>query len=108
MARRRLTAERWRELIEQQRADCLSVTAFCRRHGLALSTYYAWRQRVRTPQAADAPRFVELTATGESGSAREMALIEVRLASGVSAGVHVRVPVGFDAATLRRVVEALQ
>lgn len=104
---RRLTAERWRVLVEGQRSSGLSVEVFCRRHRLAVSTFFAWRRRL---EGEGRPTFVEVTAATD-GVASVMAgvePIEVRLSSGVSPGVVVRVPIGFDPATLRRVVEVLQ
>jgi hypothetical protein len=103
-----MTAERWRELIERQRVGGLSVEAFCRQHGVTVSTYYAWRQRLGAPGAAGAPRFVELTSADEAAADSETVPIEVWLSSGAFPGVMVRVPIGFDPATLRRVVEVLQ
>ena len=92
-----MTAERWRALVEQQRAGAVSVSAFCRRHGLAVSTYFAWRRRLD-----DAARstFVEVTAAVDL----RPSLIEVVVAG----GARVQVRAGFDTALLRQVVEALQ
>jgi len=43
----RLSAEQWRELIEEQRRSGLSQRAFCQARGLTVSTFYAWRQRLQ-------------------------------------------------------------
>lgn len=111
--RQRLTAVRWRQLIDRQLASGLGVEAFCRRHGVASSTFFAWRQKLR---ASAEPVFVELTegaapagqghagtATAASGDSTVAAPIELLLPGGVT----VRVRSGFDASTLRAVVEAL-
>ena len=98
MKRQRLTAARWRERIEQQRDGGEAVEAFCRGHGLAVSTFYAWRRRLETE---DRPAFVELTGADQTPGDRVRQGIEVVLLS----GVVLRVPESFDTATLRRVVE---
>ena len=100
MERQRLAAARWRELIDQQRDSSGTVEAFCHRHGLAVSTFFAWRRRL---EMEDRPTFVELTAAGEAPCDRVSQAIEVVLPS----GVVLRVSELFDEATLRRVVEVL-
>lgn len=37
---------RWRELVRRQAAGRLSVADFCRREGVALSTFHWWRRRL--------------------------------------------------------------
>jgi len=102
----RLTDAQWRKLFAEQRDSVLSVEAFCRAQGIASSTFFARRQRLRE---ADRPAFVEVTAEAEAAEAtRPMeapchASLEVLLPG----GVVVRVPCGFDTVTLRRIVEAL-
>lgn len=106
----RLTADRWRELIERQGSSGLSVKAFCRREGVAVSTFFAWRRKLRA-----APTFVELTGEVEAADASDSTDGHDAEASGFSApielvlpgGVTVHVWPGFDASTLRRLVEAL-
>jgi hypothetical protein len=103
--RQRLTAQQWQSLFERQRVSGGSVQAFCRRHGVAVSTFFAWRRRLQ--QQADATAtFVELTADapaddggGSAGSAIELVL---------PGAVTVRVRAVFDAAVLQQVVEGLR
>jgi hypothetical protein len=84
----------------------LSVEAFCRAQGIALSTFFARRQRLRD---ANRPAFVEVTTeaannqTAVSAHESDAAPLELVLPGGVVA----RVCPGFDAALLRRIVEAL-
>jgi len=112
MNRRRLTADRWRDLIRQQSRSGLSIAAFCAEHDVAASTFFVWRRKVA---AGDAPTFVELTpaiegstAAAATGAARHgesaNAPIELLLPDGLILRVHQ----GFDAATLRQIVEALR
>ena len=37
---------RWRSIIQRQSGGRTSVTEFCRREGLALSTFHWWRRRL--------------------------------------------------------------
>ena len=37
---------RWRAIVRRQMAGRLSATGFCRREGVALSTFYWWRRRL--------------------------------------------------------------
>lgn len=97
MARQRLSASRWRQLVADQCDSGLSVEAFCRREGLGVSTFFAWRRRL---VSGPRPAFVEVTA---AAVAAEVEPIELMLAL----GIVVRVRSGFDAVLLRQVVEAL-
>ena len=123
MKRQHLSRRRWLELIEEQRASELSVKAFCERHGLASSTFFNWNRRLKAEGAlttvsrpseatglkasppaegsTEPPAFVELTASTEADSAERP--IELVLPG----GVVVRVRRGFDALTLRQIVDAL-
>jgi len=97
----RLTDAQWRKLFAEQRDSVLSVEAFCRAQGIASSTFFARRQRLRE---ADRPAFVEVTAEATRPmEAPCHASLEVLLPG----GVVVRVLCGFDTVTLRRIVEAL-
>ena len=114
----RLTADRWRDLIRQQSGSGQSIEAFCRQHGLAVSTFFVWRRKLKTGAV---PTFVELTSSAEPTAATPQ-VIEVKNAPSLNEGADapppielllaggliVRVRDGFDAATLRQVVEALQ
>jgi transposase-like protein len=101
MIRRRISQRRWRQLIERQAGGGLPVGAFCARHHLAVSTFFAWRRRL----AAEAESsFVELT-TEEA--ARELTPASAQLEVLLPDGLAVRVTAGFDAGLLRQVIEAL-
>jgi hypothetical protein len=92
-------------LFERQRVGGGSVQAFCRRHGVAVSTFFAWRRRLRQ-QLDQSVRFVEVTAdvSAHDGGGSARSVIELVLGGEVT----VRVLAGFDAAVLRQVVEALR
>lgn len=82
MNKRILTANRWRELIEQQQRSGLSIAAFCAEHGVAASTFFAWRRKLEirgvpgapgapgAPGMSGAPAFVELRPSIEPAAAR--------------------------------------
>jgi|WetSurSiteA1Bulk_404760.scaffolds.fasta_scaffold221085_1 transposase-like protein len=46
VARKRLTAEQWRDLLANQEASGQSHTEFCRQHGISASTYFVWRRKL--------------------------------------------------------------
>jgi transposase-like protein len=91
--------QQWRQWIDQWRRSGLSVQAFCRRHGLAPPSFYAWR---RTLQQRAAAAFVPVRLLdGEPPAAGS---IEVVLAG----GRRLRVPPRFDPATLRQLLAVLE
>jgi len=48
----RRSAEQWAALIAAQAASGVSIAAFCRERGLAVSTFHAWRRRLGEERAA--------------------------------------------------------
>jgi len=63
MSTRSDTRDRWRRIIQQQRASRLPVVAFCRRAGVPQSSFFAWRKRLRAEVA-----FAEVKLAGEGNS----------------------------------------
>lgn len=137
MNKRILAADQWRELIAQQQDSGLSIAAFCAQRGVAASTFFAWRQKLAVRQApafveltpsavpAAAARASELEASRAAVVWLPQAPVEpprapVELPQASSPllaapielvlpdGLLLRVPEGFDAATLRQIVEALR
>ena len=101
----------WRAMIGQWRRSGQSVRDFCAERGLAEPSFYAWRrtlaergQRMVVAPRRDAeggqPAFVPVRVA----PAATTAALEVVLA----AGRVVRVPPGFDAATLRQLLAVLE
>jgi transposase-like protein len=108
----------WRRTLLQWRRSGLSVRAFCAEHGLAEPSFYAWRRIVAerdqeaapvrakpkrssaAPVSGDAPVFVPLRVIDASTSAAFEVVLEQ--------GRVVRIPRGFDAATLRQLLAILQ
>jgi transposase-like protein len=126
MEREHLSRQRWLELVEAQAASELKVDQFCQQHGLAVSTFFGWKRRLKQeglladreqPAASakgaeamsaergasatttDLSTFIELTtSTEQAASPLELVL---------PGDVVIRVHRHFDPQTLRQVVEAL-
>ena len=47
-----LRETRWRGIVRRQMAGQVGAAEFCRREGLALSTFHWWRRRLERPQSA--------------------------------------------------------
>jgi hypothetical protein len=90
----------WGQRIAQWKASGLSVRAFCQRHRLREPSFYAWRRTLEQRQAK--PAFLPVQVGAEevgAGAALELLL---------PGGRTVRVPAGFDAAALRRLLAVLE
>jgi hypothetical protein len=97
-------AQRWRQLVADWQHSGLSVRAFCERRGLAVPTFYLWRRRLQAspPAATFVPVRVRDQAT--LATAGQYAGLELVLPHGCC----LRVPVGFDADTLRQLLAVLE
>ena len=95
----RWTDDEARAVLAAQDASGLSVAAFAAREGLDPQRLYFWRRRLgSSPEAAQAPTFIEVRAT----SGREH--VEIVLRSG-----HViRVAESIDPGVVRMLVDALE
>ena len=94
----------WQRWIDQWRASGLSVRDFCARHRLPTPTFYNWRRRLRHRAAEPAP-FLPVQVVAETPPPPPPASpLEVVLAD----GAVVRVPPGFDPATLRQLLAVLR
>lgn len=105
----------WRQAIQQWRRSGLSIRAFCIERDLSEPSFYAWRRLIRDrdqhvkkgASRADVapdtpPTFVPVQVVAATPA--PVAVIELVLRAG---GV-VRVPPGFDAATLRQLLAVLE
>ena len=93
--------QEWRRRLRDWQRSGLSVSAFCRRHGLAEKHLYRWR-RILAERDAEQTTFVPVRLLTENSS--QDSTLEVLLAS----GRRLRVPRGFDAATLRQLLAVLE
>lgn len=107
MSRRGEIRERWRRILQEQRASGLSVTAFCRRAGVAYSGYYKWRRKLAGEAVFAGVKIV--ASSGEETAERggrfaDPGDLELRLPDCRS----VVVPRGFDRQTLRDLLDVLE
>lgn len=104
----------WRKLIERRRRSGLSVERCCAEAGVSPASFYQWQRKFRSEGVAGRE-----AAAGRPASSR---LVPVRLVDddairfgGASdvlevelpGEIRLRIPAGYDAATLRRVVSVL-
>jgi len=102
MAVERRSAKRWQELVSEWECTDLPAIEFARRRGLNVSTLRWWRWKLRSDglrgSAAVAPAFLEVVV--EEPEPPDL-VVEL------GGNLRVRVPAGFDARELRRLVVAL-
>lgn len=94
--------QHWRRCLRLWQHSGLSIREFCARHHLAQASFYAWRRQLQQRDAA-AAAFVEVHVVADEQPQPDSPL-EVALANGRC----VRVPPGFDAATLRQLLAVLE
>lgn len=109
-------AAEWGERVAAWRKSGLSVATYCKREGLATHSLYYWRQRrsprplpVSPPPPGERPPSPAGQVSGPSfialklpGVVRSACSFELETARGL-----LRVPMGFDADSLRRLLEVL-
>jgi transposase len=107
--RRVFTAEEKARIVAESFATGESVCYFARRHGLMAAQLFAWRKNARLQReqgglSAYCDKFPGLSAdlAGEAQASAQVAPIEI-----VIGAVIVRVPQGFDVATLKAVLQTL-
>jgi hypothetical protein len=79
--RQRRTEAEWAEILGRFQASGLGRREFCRREGLALSSFQRWRDRVRRRSARSA--FVELVPASTPARAKSDWALELSLPNGV-------------------------
>lgn len=97
---------KWLDLLRRQRASGLSVAAFCRRDGVAASSFFAWKRKLGSSLGSPLalPAFIEATVADSPLAAPPAGLIEVRLRG----RRRLRVGRGFDRVLLADLVAALE
>jgi transposase-like protein len=111
MAGERMTDKErfWREMLGKRRSG-QTIRAFCEEHGLSEPSFYAWRRMIAerdqlagspSDEFSDRPAFVPVRVAGEAVASPELEVV-------ADGGRVVRVPIGFDAATLRRLLAVLE
>ena len=99
----------WRAHVTRWQASGLTVRVYCARHRLTEPSFYAWRRTLGqrpddVPAAVTAPAVTFVPLRVQPATADNAAPLEVVLGN----GRRLRVPAGFDAGTLRAVIEVLE
>jgi hypothetical protein len=79
--RKRRTEAEWIEILRRFESSGLPSRGFCRREGLALSSFQRWRRRLGSVAAAD---FVELVPTSSPSVPAARWSLDVSLPNGVA------------------------
>jgi hypothetical protein len=83
----------------------MSATVFCRQNQIAVSSFFAWKRRLRSTE----PHFVEVKATEADGAAmRDVQPSSEGIEVLLHGGRRIRVRSGFDRALLGEIVAALE
>jgi transposase-like protein len=91
--------DQWRERFAEHARSGLLIKQFCKDHGVAEHSFYAWRKRLRETGPV---RFALVDRTGGAHAP------EWNLELTLLTGERLRIGAGVDAATLRTVLEALR
>ena len=116
----------WRQTLQRFEGSGLSAAQFCRRHGLALSSFWAWKRtlRLRQQQTKAAPAATAAAPPKPSQPTALPFFVPLRLQqdnqhdAGVSAppllevflpnGLRLRLPQHFDSQALQRLLSLLR
>jgi transposase-like protein len=98
----------WQSIVRRWERSKQTVRAFCGEHGLSEPSFYAWRRTLaeRVQLAVEAkpgvlPAFVPVRVAPNSAATSVLEVV-------AGSGRVVRVPPGFDAATLRSLLAVLE
>jgi len=116
MAQQRRLRAQWRRLVEGWPNSGLNQAQYCRRHGISVASLHRWRERLRQDRAVDPEHGRPLEAAGpvrlvpvEVLAAQPPgAAVEATLRLVLAEDLCLEIAPGFDAPTLRRIVELLR
>jgi transposase len=99
----------WRAMVADQRRSGLTIVAFCQQRQLASSAFHFWKRELRSRDAErqaarPAARFLPVTVADALPAQHSASPLELVLPSGET----LRVPAGFDPATLAQVLGLLR
>jgi len=105
------TERRWRALVAEQDCSGLTIAAFCLNHELACSAFHYWKRELRTRDAQrrsarPTARFLPVVVTDVPSASSAPSALPLELA--LPSGEVLRVPAGFDSATLAQVLAVLR
>lgn len=106
-------ADRWRRILFEQRRSGLSVAEFCRRSGVAASSFFYWRRRLAAGRRArrGVRTFVELALPTAAGARVPAGGIETgvpRIELRLPGRRRIVVRAGFDRRTLLDLLSVLE
>jgi hypothetical protein len=104
--RRRRTSAEIRQIVSEFKSGELTQKEFCRRQGLTLSTLGRYLSRGRVSSEANDRGLVTVELAVKKGGAK--ACGGCGLSVSVGSGRRIVVEAGFDAASLQRLVQALE
>jgi hypothetical protein len=55
--------DKWHEIVSEQDASGLSVSAYCRQQGINEKTFYNWRKKLGNPLEPKLKNFIQVKAT---------------------------------------------
>jgi len=102
LTKRQANRQRWYDHVENWKQSGLTQKAFCEQQQLGLGTFQRWRgifTRGEKPKASSAVSFLAVNVTDDKASSLTV-LIDDHL--------RIEIPAGFDAETLKQVVQVLQ
>ena len=88
-------SKNWRELVELWESSGQSQRAFCEEHELVSSQFSYWKRKYR-PSSKTKPKFQRVSSLNSAGSSFNLETLS---------GAKVSVPMGFDSASLKRLLE---
>ena len=108
--RSKANERKWRAILREQRSSGLNQTAYCKANGISSNSFFWWKSEIKRrdegkldDRAADSETkgsdLVPVRVTAPLGQSIELVLWKGRV---------VRVPPGFDAGTLKRLVATLE
>ncbi|HWC91041.1 MAG TPA: hypothetical protein VG433_15335 [Pirellulales bacterium] len=105
------TERRWRTLVAEQRRSGLTIAAFCLNHELACSAFHYWKRELLARDAQRRPprpaaRFLPVVVADAPSASSAPSALPLELA--LPSGEVLRVPAGFDPATLAQVLAVLR
>ena len=102
LSKRSVNRQRWLAHIESWKRSGLTQKAFCQQHGLGLASFRRWRAiAMREGKPADSSVVTFLPVNVVEPGAADLTVV-------INDTLRIEIPAGFDLATLRQVVQALQ
>ena len=102
LSKRSVNRQCWLERIQSWKDSGLTQKAFCQQYGLGLASFRRWRAiALREGKPADSSVVTFLPVNVVEPGAADLTVV-------INDTLRIEIPAGFDLATLRRVVQALQ